>query len=80
MSPPQKLLTKVLSGDLKLKNRVIMASLTRGRCPGTVPDDLVAKYYADRATAGLILSEGVLISPLGMLLFQFSFKNMSQKK
>ncbi|KAI9294231.1 FMN-linked oxidoreductase [Neoconidiobolus thromboides FSU 785] len=48
---------------LKLKNRVVLASLTRNR--GIVPDKLFAEYYGQRASAGLILSEGVLIEPQG---------------
>ncbi len=64
---PSNLLSPLNLGSLTLKNRVVMASLTRGRCPGTVPDDLVVKYYEERATAGLILSEGVLIAPLGKI-------------
>ena len=41
-------------GDLKLKNRVVMASLTRGRATniGMVPSPLMAEYYAQRASAG----------------------------
>ena len=51
-------------GDLVLPNRVIMAPLTRLRAsPGHVPNALIAKYYAQRASAGLIISEGVPISP-----------------
>lgn len=52
-------------GNLKLKNRVVMASLTRGRAvnPGLVPTALMAEYYAQRASAGLILSEGTWVNP-----------------
>ena len=51
-------------GDLKLKNRVVMASLTRGRATniGMVPTPLMAEYYAQRASAGLILSEGTWVN------------------
>ncbi len=54
-------------GDLTLKNRVIMAPLTRmrSRQPGDVPHELNARYYAQRASAGLIISEATQISPLG---------------
>ncbi|WP_072364807.1 alkene reductase [Chitinophaga sancti] len=60
----QPLLEEYQIGDLKLKNRVIMASLTRGRAtnPGLVPTPLMARYYAQRASAGLILSEGTWVS------------------
>ena len=53
-------------GDLLLKNRIIMAPLTRMRSkqPGNIPQELNAEYYAQRATAGLIISEATQISPL----------------
>jgi 2,4-dienoyl-CoA reductase-like NADH-dependent reductase (Old Yellow Enzyme family) len=50
-------------GNLKLKNRVIMASLTRNR--GLVPTQVHVDYYSQRAGAGLILSESILIEPQG---------------
>ncbi|CAF1401207.1 unnamed protein product [Adineta steineri] len=50
-------------GPLELKNRVIMASLTRDR--NLVPGELQVKYYTQRAGAGLILTEGTLIEQLG---------------
>lgn len=61
----QPLLEEYQIGDLKLKNRVVMASLTRGRATnaGLIPTPLMAKYYAQRASAGLILSEGTWLSP-----------------
>ena len=54
-------------GDLTLKNRVIMAPLTRMRSkqPGNIPYALNAEYYAQRASAGLIISEATLISQQG---------------
>jgi N-ethylmaleimide reductase len=54
-------------GDLTLKNRVIMAPLTRmrSRQPGNVPWQLNAEYYAQRTSAGLIVSEATQIAPLG---------------
>jgi N-ethylmaleimide reductase len=60
----QPLLEEYQLGDLKLKNRVIMASLTRGRATnaGLVPTPLMAEYYVQRASAGLILSEGTWVS------------------
>jgi len=60
----QPLLEEYQLGDLKLKNRVVMASMTRGRAtnPGLIPTPLMAKYYAQRASAGLILSEGTWVS------------------
>lgn len=54
-------------GDLELGNRVIMAPLTRCRAgDGRVPSELAAEYYAQRATAGLILTEATSISPMGV--------------
>jgi 2,4-dienoyl-CoA reductase-like NADH-dependent reductase (Old Yellow Enzyme family) len=54
-------------GDLTLKNRVIMAPLTRARASeGRVPNALMAEYYAQRASAGLILSEATSVTPQGV--------------
>ncbi|MCY7394625.1 MAG: alkene reductase, partial [Nocardioides sp.] len=39
-------------------NRLVMAPLTRNRAEGTVPGDLAVEYYAQRASAGLIITEG----------------------
>lgn len=52
-------------GDITLSNRVVMAPLTRQRAPGRQPNALMRDYYAQRASAGLIVSEGVQISPEG---------------
>lgn len=62
-----KLFTPLELGDLTLPNRVVMAPLTRNRAlpDGDVPHALNAEYYAQRATAGLIISEGTQISPEG---------------
>jgi N-ethylmaleimide reductase len=60
-----KLLEPYKLGPLTLPNRLVMAPLTRNRSPGGVPNDLVATYYAQRASAGLIISEGTQIEPLG---------------
>jgi 2,4-dienoyl-CoA reductase-like NADH-dependent reductase (Old Yellow Enzyme family) len=55
-------------GDLTLNNRVIMAPLTRSRAVGgdRVPNALMAEYYVQRASAGLILSEATAVSPQGV--------------
>ena len=53
-----------LSG-LTLQNRVVMAPLTRARAPRDIADERVALYYTQRATAGLIVSEGTPISREG---------------
>jgi 2,4-dienoyl-CoA reductase-like NADH-dependent reductase (Old Yellow Enzyme family) len=55
-------------GDLELPNRVIMAPLTRARAigGGRVPNELMAQYYVQRASAGLILSEATAVTPQGV--------------
>lgn len=54
-------------GDLELPNRIIMAPLTRCRADeGRVPNALMAEYYVQRASAGLILSEATSIMPMGV--------------
>lgn len=50
---------------LTLPNRVVMAPMTRARATTGVPDQLTAEYYAQRASAGLIISEGAPVSPEG---------------
>jgi 2,4-dienoyl-CoA reductase-like NADH-dependent reductase (Old Yellow Enzyme family) len=56
-------------GRLVLRNRVVMAPLTRSRAgPGNVPNQLNALYYAQRASTGLIISEATQISPEGLRL------------
>ncbi|MEA9727742.1 alkene reductase [Xanthomonas campestris] len=65
-STPSPLFSPVRLGALDLSNRVIMAPLTRNRAvAGAVPSPLAVEYYAQRATAGLIIAEGTQISPLG---------------
>ena len=53
-------------GPLKLQNRLVMAPMTRSRAPGNVPNDLMVQYYAQRASAGLIVTEGTSPSPNGI--------------
>ncbi|MDX3926825.1 MAG: alkene reductase [Shinella sp.] len=52
-------------GDIELANRVVMAPLTRNRSPHAVPNDLNVTYYAQRATAGLLITEATAISHQG---------------
>lgn len=61
------LFTPIKLGDLTLPNRIIMAPLTRSRSqqPGDVPFEMNATYYAQRASAGLIISEATQVSPQG---------------
>ena len=54
-------------GDIQLPNRIVMAPLTRLRAdPDHQPNDLMATYYSQRASAGLIITEGVPISSQGV--------------
>ena len=54
-------------GDLSLPNRIVMAPLTRSRSGvERTPGPLVAQYYAQRASAGLIISEATSVTPLGV--------------
>ncbi|MFZ5892279.1 MAG: alkene reductase [Myxococcota bacterium] len=53
-------------GPMLLRNRVVMAPMTRNRSPQNVPGALVATYYAQRAEAGLIITEGTSPSPNGV--------------
>ncbi len=64
-------MTKALFEPLKLgpytlPNRVFMAPMTRNRAPQTVPTEMMAVYYGQRAGAGLIVTEGTQISPQGV--------------
>lgn len=60
-----KLFEDFRMGDITLNNRVVMAPLTRSRATNDVADERIALYYAQRATAGLIVSEGTPISREG---------------
>ncbi|OUL72742.1 alkene reductase [Paraburkholderia hospita] len=59
------LFTPYKMGDIQLANRIVMAPMTRSRAPEDVADESTALYYAQRATAGLIVSEGTPISREG---------------
>lgn len=61
------LLQPLTFAGLHLPNRIVMPPMTRSRAsrPGDVPNALMAEYYAQRASAGLIISEGTWIAPLG---------------
>ena len=65
-SAVSKLLSSVKLGDFALKNRVVMAPLTRGRSGVKgIQTDAGVEYYSARASAGLIISEATHISPQG---------------
>ncbi|MDU7586628.1 MAG: alkene reductase, partial [Acidovorax sp.] len=55
----------IQAGDLHLANRIAMAPLTRNRSPRAVPRDITATYYAQRASAGLLITEGTAITHQG---------------
>lgn len=62
-----RLLEPVRMGDLVLPNRVLMAPLTRTRADShNVPGELMARYYAQRATAGLIFAEATMVTADGL--------------
>jgi 2,4-dienoyl-CoA reductase-like NADH-dependent reductase (Old Yellow Enzyme family) len=62
------LLEPVTIGDLRLPNRILMAPLTRNRSSGSgrVPNALMRAYYAQRASAGVIISEATSVTPMGV--------------
>ena len=53
-------------GSLTLRNHLVMAPMTRNRAIGNVPNELMAEYYTQRASAGLIITEGTSPSPNGL--------------
>lgn len=61
-----KLFTPIKVGGLELKNRIVMAPMTRCRAIDNIPNDLMAEYYKQRASAGLIITEGTSPSPNGL--------------
>lgn len=65
MSDP--LFTPLQAGAFQLSNRIIMAPLTRCRASaGRVPNEMMAEYYAMRASFGMILSEATSVDPMGV--------------
>lgn len=60
------LYSKYTLGSLTLQNRLVMAPMTRSRATGNIPNALMAEYYSQRATAGLIVTEGTSPSPNGL--------------
>lgn len=63
----QSLFDGIKVGEVELKNRIIMAPLTRCRCdPGYVPSEIMIEYYRQRASAGMIIAEATAVGPLGI--------------
>jgi len=60
------LYSKTNLGPLALQNRLVMSPMTRNRATGNIPNDLMVEYYAQRASAGLIITEGTSPSPNGL--------------
>jgi len=65
-SHSKNLFAPVKIGPHELQNRIVMAPLTRSRAIGNIPNDLMAEYYGQRASAGLIVTEGTSPSPNGL--------------
>lgn len=61
-----KLFTEAKLGKLNLKNRVVMAPMTRSRAVAGQPTEIMAEYYGARASAGLIITEGIAPSANGL--------------
>ncbi|MDX2430272.1 MAG: alkene reductase, partial [Bacteroides sp.] len=61
-----KLFEEFKLGALTLSNRIVMAPMTRSRAIHNIPNDLMATYYGQRSSAGLIITEGVAPSPNGL--------------
>jgi N-ethylmaleimide reductase len=53
-------------GPISLQNHLVMCPLTRSRAINNVPNELMAEYYAQRASVGLIITEGTSPSPNGL--------------
>ncbi len=61
-----QLFSEATLGALTLQNHLVMAPMTRNRATGNIPNELMAEYYAQRASAGLIITEGTSPSPNGL--------------
>jgi len=60
------LYTPFTLGPIVLQNRLVMAPMTRSRAPGNIPNALMVEYYAQRSSAGLIITEGTSSSANGL--------------
>jgi N-ethylmaleimide reductase len=61
-----KLFSSFKVGSTEIKNRIVMAPMTRSRAIGNIPNALMAEYYSQRSGAGLIITEGTSPSPNGL--------------
>lgn len=60
------LFSKTILGAMELQNPLVMSPMTRNRATGNIPNALMVEYYSQRATAGLIITEGASPSPNGL--------------
>jgi len=60
------LLSPYQLGNITLKNRIVMAPMTRSRALGNIPSEMMVNYYCQRSSAGLIITEGTSPSPNGL--------------
>ncbi len=60
------LFSELALGPITLRSRIVMSPMTRNRSPQNVPAEIVATYYRQRASAGLIITEGTSPSPNGL--------------
>ena len=60
------LYSKTVLGPLTLQNHLVMAPMTRSRAIDNIPNALMVEYYAQRSSAGLIITEGTSPSPNGL--------------
>ena len=63
MSNTESLFTPVNAGSIAMANRFAMAPLTRARAEGHLPNALMAEYYSQRASTGLVITECSMVSP-----------------
>jgi N-ethylmaleimide reductase len=61
-----KLFSSYTLGNISLKNRIVMAPMTRSRANSNIPNEIMATYYSQRAGAGLIITEGIAPSANGL--------------
>lgn len=62
------LFSPVKLGSYSFLNRMVMAPMTRLRAVGSIPNALMADYYSQRASAGLVTTECTMVSPLKILV------------
>jgi len=66
MNSPNNLFTPIQLGDYTLPNRIVMAPMTRLRAIESIPNSLMVTYYTQRVSAGLIVTECTMVSPLSL--------------